>query len=191
MEWTTETFQGIFVAETDEQAFKDMYATMEGHERFRLRQLPFMQEAERVGGVSQANLRIRPPATDPELLHALVPLGQPGHDRQEDADARRCRPRQCAAVVQQRPLRRRAAQAHREIDAAFRQRGDAALHRRRRRRAIRWRSTSAARRRARKPPPLPPSASATINSSLREGPKGRRSNPEHRTKPWIASLRSR
>ena len=77
MEWTTETFQGLFVAETDEQAFKDMYATMEGHERFRLRQLPFMQEAERVGGVSQDNLRIRPPATDPSYYTRWCLWGSP------------------------------------------------------------------------------------------------------------------
>src|SRR4029077_10858994 len=77
MEWTTETFQGLFVAETDEQAFKDMYATMEGHERFRLRQLPFMQEAERIGGVSQANLRVRPPATDPSYYKRWCLWGSP------------------------------------------------------------------------------------------------------------------
>jgi alkanesulfonate monooxygenase SsuD/methylene tetrahydromethanopterin reductase-like flavin-dependent oxidoreductase (luciferase family) len=77
MEWTTETFQGLFVAETDEQAFKDMCATMEGHERFRLRQLPFMQEAERIGGVSQANLRVRPPATDPSYYTRWCLWGSP------------------------------------------------------------------------------------------------------------------
>jgi len=77
MEWTTETFQGIFVAETDEQAFKDMYATMEGHERFRLRQLPFMQKAEEISNVSQANLRIRPPATDPSYYRRWCLWGSP------------------------------------------------------------------------------------------------------------------
>jgi alkanesulfonate monooxygenase SsuD/methylene tetrahydromethanopterin reductase-like flavin-dependent oxidoreductase (luciferase family) len=50
---------------------------MEGHERFRLRQLPFMQEAERVGGVSQANLRIRPPATDPSYYTRWCLWGSP------------------------------------------------------------------------------------------------------------------
>ena len=77
MEWTSETFQGMFVGETDEQAFKDMLAAMEGHERFRLRQLPFMQEAERIGGVSQANLRIRPPATDPSYYKRWCVWGSP------------------------------------------------------------------------------------------------------------------
>ena len=54
-----------------------MYATMEGHERFRLRQLPFMQEAERVGGVSQANLRVRPPATDASYYTRWCLWGSP------------------------------------------------------------------------------------------------------------------
>jgi alkanesulfonate monooxygenase SsuD/methylene tetrahydromethanopterin reductase-like flavin-dependent oxidoreductase (luciferase family) len=77
MEWTTETYQGMFVADTDEQAFKDMLATMEGHEKFRLRQLPFMQAAERMGGVSQANLRIRPPATAPSYYTRWCVWGSP------------------------------------------------------------------------------------------------------------------
>ena len=77
MEWTTETFQGMFVGETDAQAKADMLATMEGHERFRLRQLPFLKEAERIGGVSQANLRIRPPATDPSYYTRWCVWGSP------------------------------------------------------------------------------------------------------------------
>jgi len=77
MEWTTETYQGMFVADTDEQAFQDMLATMAGHERFRLRQLPFMQAAEKLGGVSQANLRVRPPATDPSYYKRWCVWGSP------------------------------------------------------------------------------------------------------------------
>ncbi len=77
MEWCTETFQGMFVGETDELAKADMLATMAGHERFRLRQLPFLQEAERIGKVAQANLRVRPPATDESYYKRWCVWGSP------------------------------------------------------------------------------------------------------------------
>jgi alkanesulfonate monooxygenase SsuD/methylene tetrahydromethanopterin reductase-like flavin-dependent oxidoreductase (luciferase family) len=77
MGWTTVTFQGIFVAETDERAFADMLTVMTGHERFNQRQLPFIREAERLGNVSEHAVRVRPPANDERYYSRWCIWGSP------------------------------------------------------------------------------------------------------------------
>ena len=77
MDWTTITFQGIFVADTDEQAFEDMLTVMTGHERFNQRQLPFIRMAEKLANVSQHAVRIRPPANDERYYSRWCIWGSP------------------------------------------------------------------------------------------------------------------
>ena len=42
IDWTTVTFQGMFVADTDEEAYNDLIETMTGHEQHIQRQTPFI-----------------------------------------------------------------------------------------------------------------------------------------------------
>jgi alkanesulfonate monooxygenase SsuD/methylene tetrahydromethanopterin reductase-like flavin-dependent oxidoreductase (luciferase family) len=75
MDWTTDTFQGIFIADTDEEAFADMMTVMTGHERFNKRQWPYIRAAEKLANVSA--VRVRPPANDPAYYRKFCLWGNP------------------------------------------------------------------------------------------------------------------
>ena len=77
MEWTTVTFQGMFVAETEEKAFESMLKTMTGHERHIQRQTPFIRKAEEIGNVSQEQVRVRPPANSEPYYSRFCLWGSP------------------------------------------------------------------------------------------------------------------
>jgi len=77
MDWTTVTLQGMFVAETDEQAYKDLIETMTGHEEHLQRQLPFVRAAEALGNVSQEKVRVRPPANTEAYYSRFCLWGSP------------------------------------------------------------------------------------------------------------------
>jgi alkanesulfonate monooxygenase SsuD/methylene tetrahydromethanopterin reductase-like flavin-dependent oxidoreductase (luciferase family) len=77
MDWTTVTFQGMFVAETDEEALQDLIETMTGHEEHIQRQTPFIRAAEALGNVSQEKVRLRPPANTEAYYSRFCLWGSP------------------------------------------------------------------------------------------------------------------
>ena len=77
MDWTTVTFQGLFVAETDEKAFDAMLQTMTGHEKHIQRQTPFIRMAEALGNVSREQVRVRPPANSEAYYSRFCLWGSP------------------------------------------------------------------------------------------------------------------
>lgn len=77
MEWTSDAFQGIFIADTDEQAKIDMLTVMDGHERFNQRQWPYIRSAEQLIGVAPDLVRKRPPANDPAYYNKYCLWGSP------------------------------------------------------------------------------------------------------------------
>jgi alkanesulfonate monooxygenase SsuD/methylene tetrahydromethanopterin reductase-like flavin-dependent oxidoreductase (luciferase family) len=77
MDWSTIAFQGMFVADTDEQAKEEMLQAMGTQERCAQRQLPFIRAAEAHGQVSQALIRIRPKLTDESYYGRWCIWGNP------------------------------------------------------------------------------------------------------------------
>ena len=77
MAWTTVTHQGLFIADTDEQAFDDMLLAMDGHERFLQRQWPFVRQAEAISNVSEQAIRNRPPANSEAYYTKFCLWGSP------------------------------------------------------------------------------------------------------------------
>lgn len=77
MEWTSDVFQGIFIADTDEEAKADMLRTMDGHEKFNQRQWPYIRAAEEMLGLAGGAVRQRPPANDERYYNWACLWGSP------------------------------------------------------------------------------------------------------------------
>lgn len=77
MQWTSDVYQGIFVADTDEEAKADMITVMTGHERFNERQWPFIRAAEKIANLPEKAVRMRPPANDERYYNRFCLWGSP------------------------------------------------------------------------------------------------------------------
>jgi len=75
MGWTTHTVQGIWVAETDAQAFADMIVALEAYQRFADRRYRFNRVAEEIGKPERRF--VRPPAPTPEFYETYCLWGSP------------------------------------------------------------------------------------------------------------------